>query len=81
MENLTGITLDALGNVIVATSSANECNLQVFAASTGTFAKSIPLPMTMRPTGICLSNQFLYLADLKNAQIIVLSITDLTLKK
>lgn len=82
MENLTGITLDALGNVIVATSSSNECNLQVFAASTdGKFAKSIPLPsMNMRPTGICLSNQFLYVADVKNVQIHVFNVIDLTCK-
>lgn len=72
-----GIDVDPCGNVIVATSDEqkNVCNLVIFAASASKIVRTLELP-GLRPCGICVHRQYLYLADVQSKSIRIFNITD-----
>ena len=73
MSNLTGVTLDPKGNIIVATSGQNECKLHVFSPDES-YVRHIALDGNLCPTGICLQDNFFYLTDVRDRKINVYSV-------
>lgn len=78
MKNLMGIELDPMDNIIVATSHdrANEsnCDLEIFNAK-GFHQRTIQLK-DLKPSGICLVDGKLYLADVLKKKIVCFNISD-----
>ena len=80
MSMLTGIDVDQFGNVLMATStnenetSVARCNLEVFDVQ-GNHLRTLSW-INIRPCGICLNNDKLFLADVVNRQIKIFSFSD-----
>ena len=64
-SDLVGIEIDPQNNLIAATSNDTSAKLEIFNGN-GNHVRTIDLPHNGKPTGICLDQQDLYIADLSN---------------
>ena len=79
MPGLAGIVSDAKGNLIAASTHANqESFLEIFQQDQ--HVKTIKLAGDKSLSGMCLANQFLYICDLTHRAIDIYSITKKPIK-